>query len=501
MKLLQSMTMRQRLTLGAAALGVVVVAYLLFSLATRPSYSMIATGLDPAKTGKMTAALDAQGIPYELRNNGTALAVEKAKTAQAEVALAGQGLSAGGASQPGFELLDQQKLGSSSFQQKVAYQRALEGQIAQTIGQVSGVSGAQVQLTLPEDQLFADQSHPATAAVLLSGDASTLAPGAVRGIANLVASSVEGLKTSNVTITDGSGQMLWPTGQAGDTATLSKPDAEARYDSDLQTSLNAMLARTLGPGKAQVQVNADLNVDQTTLDKLQYAKKGTPLSKTAEREKLRGKGGGGGAGAGTTANIPGYAAAGGSAGGNSNYQNKKSSIDFAVGKTVTRTKVAPGAVRRLGVALLVDKSVPRAEVAALRSAVASAAGLQPKRGDALTVSRIGFAPVPKASTGIVPSGSLLGYAKYVLLGIASLIFLFFITRHLRRREDEVLVEPTWLRQLDAPVPVAQLRDDQPTAVLAPGANPRREQVEQTVQRDPERVAGALRSWMAEDQDG
>ena len=110
------------------------------------------------------------------------------------MALAAKGLS--GTAQPGFELLDKQKLGASSFQQQVAYQRALEGQIAQTIGQIDGVSGAQVQLTMPQDQLFADEQKPATAAVLLGGGASTLDGSAVRGIANLVASSVPNLKTA-----------------------------------------------------------------------------------------------------------------------------------------------------------------------------------------------------------------------------------------------------------------------------------------------------------------
>src|SRR5690349_7858398 len=116
MKLLQTMTMRQKLALAGSALAVIVIAYFLFSLATKPSYTLLSTGLDPAKTGKMTATLDAQGIGYELRNNGTALAVEKAKTAQAQIALADAGLSGSGTTEPwaGF---DKQKLGSSSFQQ------------------------------------------------------------------------------------------------------------------------------------------------------------------------------------------------------------------------------------------------------------------------------------------------------------------------------------------------------------------------------------------------
>jgi flagellar M-ring protein FliF len=137
-----AMNTRQRIALGASVLGALVVAFLLFRMMAQPSYTTVASGLDPARTGQMTAALDSQGIGYELRNNGTALAVEKGKTDKAQVALAAKGLT--GRSQPGFELLDKQKLGASSFQQQVAYQRALEGQIAQTIGQIDGVAGAEV---------------------------------------------------------------------------------------------------------------------------------------------------------------------------------------------------------------------------------------------------------------------------------------------------------------------------------------------------------------------
>src|SRR5918911_802010 len=186
----------------------------------------------------IVAALDSSGVGYELKNNGTALAVNKGQVAQARIALAEQGLP--GKGQPGFELFDKQKLGASDFQQKVTYQRALEGQIASTIGQVQGVSGAQVSLVLPEDQLFAEEQSPATAAVLLSGSSTGLDPSAVRGIASLVSSSVKGLKPQNVSITDSTGQLLWPNGDSaeGTGGAVSKLTAPSRYNASLQGSLD-----------------------------------------------------------------------------------------------------------------------------------------------------------------------------------------------------------------------------------------------------------------------
>jgi flagellar M-ring protein FliF len=493
-RLLTNLTPRGRLVLGGCALALIALVFLGMQIAGRPSYSLISSGLDPATTGKVTAALDAKGIAYELRNNGTALAVEKSQTAQARIALAGAGLDGGSASQPGFELFDKQKLGSSDFQQKVTYQRALEGQIAQTIGKVQGVNGAQVRLVLAEDQLFSDNATPATAAVLLSNSTNTLDPGAVRGIAQLVSSSVKGLKPSNVSITNGSGELLWPRGETGAGGGLvSKQAIQSRYEAQVESNLNAMLLRTLGPGKAEVQVSADVNADEATKDQLTYGKS-TPLKQTTENEKLAGGSGGAGA-AGTAANIPSYAQ--GAAGGSSNYNRKSTTKDFGVDKTVTRTKVAPGGVNRLDVALVVDKTVPKAELAAIRAAVSGAAGILPSRGDTIAVSQVAFAkPTAVAAPGGGPAGGMLGYAKIGAAALALLGFLFFSARQLRRREGETLVrEPNWLREIEAPTTLASLERPHESALPERIEHPARLQVAELAEREPERVAQQIRTWM------
>src|SRR3954467_8184142 len=431
--LLANTTPKGKAVLAASALGIVAALLLMAKLASAPSYTTMLTGLDPAETGKITSALDSSGVGYELKNNGTALAVDKGKVAQARIALAEQGLPAKG--QPGFELFDKQKLGASDFQQKVTYQRALEGQIATTIGQVQGVGGATVSLVLPEDQLFSEDQTPATAAVLLNGPSSNLDPSAVRGIASLVSSSVKGLKPQNVSITDASGQLMWPNADSSaNGGGGNKLTAQTRYNASLQGSLDAMLAQTLGPGKAHVQVASDLNVDQSTLDKLTYAKKGVPLKTTDETERLRGGGAGASGAAGSASNLPSYAASG-AGGSNSNYQRKSTQTDFGVAKTVQRTKVAPGQVNRLSVGLVVDKSVPPAQVAQLKNAVSAAAGIDAKRGDILNVSQVAFAtPATPAPAAGPLGGGILDYAKYGAAGLGLVGFLFFVLRQLKGRE-------------------------------------------------------------------
>jgi len=499
---------RSKGIIAVSAVAILAIAFLLLRVAGAPSYTMLSSGLDPAQTGKVTAALDEQGIGYELRNNGTALAVEKSQVAQARVALAGQGVSLAAGSGKGFELFDEQKLGASDFQLKVTYQRALEGEIARTIGNVQGVSSPQVQLVLPEDDLFADEASPATAAVMLGNSADTLEPGATRGIAQLVASSVKGLKTDNVTITDASGSLLWPAGDGsgGGGVSAGKQALEARYSRAMEADLNAMLVRTLGLGKAQVSVTADLNADKTTLDEVTYDKKGVPTKTQTETEKLRGGSATTGGTAGTGSNIPTYSAGGAGGGANSNYQRKTETVEQEVGKKVARTEVAPGAVNKMNVALLVDKSVPAADFQAVQQAVSSAAGIDTTRGDTMQAAQVPFAKVATPKAGPVPT-SLLGPLKWVGVGFATLLFLFFMTRSLRKREGEALTTPAWLTEIEEPVSLAQLEQEtrvlespqHPTIKLPPRApDANLQAIDQLMEREPERVAAQVKQWMSQD---
>ncbi len=503
------LTPRGWIILGAGAIAGILFLYLFVHMVSKPSYSTLATGLEPAQTGKMTSALDQQGIGYELQNNGTALAVQSNETARARVALAGAGLL--GNAQPGFKLFEKSSLGESQFQQQVTYQRALQGQLEQTIDNIQGVSGAQVELVMPstQNQLFGENQNASSAAVLLSGT-SSLSSTSVRGIAQLVASSVPGLRLQKVTITDGTGQLLWPSqdGEAGGGAT-GKQAAEERYDDGMTASLDAMLAQTLGPGKAVVQVYANLNTNQTTQESLTYGKAGVPLAQSKNLETLTGSGGG--AGATGTANIPAYAQTGAS--GKSNYKHEITGSSLGVDKTVTHSTVAPGAVETEHVSVLLDHSVPAASVGAIKEAVTNAAGLQTKRGDTISIGQMAFAKsTAPAAEGA--SGGMLGYAKYALIGIASAIFLFFTTRALRRREQEGIDnDPPWLRELELPVKLSELEReipprpaaDAPTLVAAGAGTaaggagaPIRRQVEQLAESNPDRVAQQLRSWMQED---
>jgi flagellar M-ring protein FliF len=508
------LTPRGWLIAGATAVAGILFVYLFVHMVSAPSYTTVVSGVEPAQTGKMTSTLSAQGINYELQSGGTAIAVQQNQASKARVALAGANEL--GNSQPGFDLFEKGKLGASNFEQQVTYQRALQGQLDETIDSVQGVSGAQVELVLPsaQNEIFGENQDNSSAAVALSGT-SGLAPSSARGIAQLVASSVPGLQLNKVTITDSSGELLWPSGSGGaGGAASSLQEAEQAYDQSMEASLDAMLAQTLGQGKAQVLVYANMNVDQTSKESLEYGKAGTPVQQSKSTETLTGTGG-------TAGGVTGTAAAGAAAtgSGKSNFKHETSSATLGVSKTVTHSTIAPGTVESQHVSVLLDKSVPASALPAIREAVTNAAGIQAKRGDTISIGQVAFAK----STSAAAASSPLSDAKYVLLGLGAMIFLFFTTRSLRKREKETIEEPVWLRELEAPMRLSELeRETSPrpspamvaagapngaasagggggaggaaTAISAPNA---RTQVEQLVDTQPDRVAQQLRSWMQE----
>ncbi len=499
----QKMSPKAWAMVGGSVAVAIVFMVVLMQFASSPSYTTLMAGVDPAQTGKITSTLSAQGIGYQLQNNGTAIAVTSSQTAQARVALATAGLLSN--QQPGFSLLNNSQLGQSNFQQQITYERALEGQLDSTIQTISGISSAQVNLVLPnsQDQLFGN-SQSATGSVLIS-DNGNLQASQVRGIANLVASSVPGLALDKVTITDSSGNLLWPNSDTSGDGTsgglLPVQSASMKYDQTMAAQVNAMLAQTLGAGKAQVVINANLNANQATSDTLTYAKKGVPLQSQTGVETLKGGSPSAAGVAGTASNIPGYTGATGSA--NSSYNNKTNTTTFGVNKTITHAIIAPGAINTQSVSVLISSTVPAASLPAIKSAVANAVGLQTKRGDTISVGQLPFAkPTTTTPTAASPT-SMIKYAKYGALGLGSLIFLMFVGRTLKRRERENFAgQPTWLRELESPRSLASLGSGraQPTEVMAlrPPVNVARQQVEELVARDPDRVAQQVRAWMAEE---
>lgn len=492
------------IAVGTAVLVGIVFVVLLFTFASSPSYSTLMAGIAPAQTGKITNALSTAGINYQLQSDGTAVAVQSSQVSRARVVLDQQGLLNGTGTSSSLEkLIGKSSLGESDSQQQNQLTSALEQQVQQQIDSISGVNSAQVTLAIPSQTatLFASSATTPSASVLLN-TTGTLGSSTVRSIASLVSSSVTGLTTSHVSISDQNGDALWPNNSSSSAST--KESTEQAYDQWAANKADAMLAATLGTGKATVQVASDINANKQTLSQLTYGTKGTPLSTTSTQETLTSTDGGTAASGSTaTQDASSYAANGSTT--PTNYKSKSSNSTYGVNKTVSQETVAPGAVNRQTIALMVSSSVPKNELGSIENAVKNALGFQAGR-DQMSVSSLPFAKVTAAS-GKSTVDNMLGYAKYLILGLAALLFLLLIARMLRRRERELVGgQPVWVREYQQARSLAEIQAerqaslDEPVQItqLRPPVNIARKQIEDLVDRDPERVAAQVRQWLGED---
>ncbi len=203
----------RRMGLIGGAVLVIVFAVLFFafrSCAPAPKgqgYTVIYSNLDLKDAANVIARLKELAIPYEIREDGRAVAVPKEKSDQARIGLAEKNLPLGGA--VGWEIFDQTRMGATDFDRRIQLIRAISGELSRTIRQIEGVADVRVQIVIPETKLFATTVVPVTASVLLSlRPGMELSRGKINGIVHLVSSSVENLQPENVTVVDDTGKIL-----------------------------------------------------------------------------------------------------------------------------------------------------------------------------------------------------------------------------------------------------------------------------------------------------
>ena len=238
------------ITVGVAALVGVLFIYLLMNLASSPSYTTVVAGQSPAQAGKVTAALSAAGIPYQLSNNGTAVSVEPGKEAGAGV-LDSRGYCSAAIPRASSTYLGKTSLGESNLQQQQQRHRPSSSSSTRMIEGMNGISQRQVELAIPDqaDNLFTGTNTQPSASVLLNTE-RTLGSSAVKAIADTVAGTVSGFNANKVTVTDQNGDLLWPAASGtGGTSLTSKQSAENAYDTQIAEEADAMLARHSAPAR------------------------------------------------------------------------------------------------------------------------------------------------------------------------------------------------------------------------------------------------------------
>ncbi len=276
-----------------AAFGLLVLAGILVTsyFSGGEEYSLLYANLSQEDALSISEKLKERKIQYKLEQGGGAISVPVKDVYQLRLELAGEGLPSGGG--VGFEIFDKTSFGMTEFVQKLNYRRALQGELQRTINSIVAVQSSRVHISIPTKSLFDEDKQKATASVVLKLKGNKkLSKQQVEGVTHLVASSVERLSPSEITVVDSSGAILSLPEDADDEATkLSNKQMDYRknYESEMEKRVRTMLEKAVGAGKAIVRVSAliDFKQEQRTEELYDPEGQGRPKRATNRREDRR----------------------------------------------------------------------------------------------------------------------------------------------------------------------------------------------------------------------
>lgn len=487
----------------AVAVGIASVCGLILSmslLGRKEAWTTLYTHLTPEDLTAASVELARAGVTYQTRTEEGTLMVPNEQVALARMVLAQAGLPKTGAFQvKGFELLDQTSLTASDFLQRTNYLRALQGELARSIATLEPIANARVHLNVPQPTVFEERRQEPTASVVVDlKPGRSLSKEQAQAIVFLVSRAIEGLKPENVVLVDTSGDVIWADGSSPEALEGAGDYLRLRWQAEraMEQRLQSLLDRTLGAGRASVQVSVELAMDRRHTESELYlpaegGTQGVPATHSEVQETYQSQGApiaAGAAGAATnlqmTPPLP-VTLLGGS------YSKTERKTEYRVSRRVERVEQPPGAVRRVSVAVLVRGTLTPAEQTALQRAVGAAVGLDPARGDAVVVVPVRTerpAGVPRLGRGRTPTAPFPWiWLAAVALGLLVPVTLFVAWR--RRRRGAPLAPP-----LSEPTPEVA---PQPAIPPPPSPSPL-EQLRQVARESPNRLAEVLRSWLAED---
>lgn len=422
------------LFVGLAA--VIAISSLVINRAQTPGLALLYGGLSAQEASRISDYLASQNIAHETKGDGS-LYVPSTQVGELRLQVAGQGMVGGSAS--GYELFDNQSsFGTTNFVSNLNAKRALEGELARTIGTLPAVSGARVHIVLPKQNLFSREQVTPSAAVALNLGNRTLQPEQVQSIASLVAASVPNLSLANITVIDQRGATLFNGSEQTGSATAAS-SIRRKLEESYENSLTSMLERVVGAGKVAVRVTADVNLEKVT----EQSELFDPTQQVVRSEQTvessgNTAGSGGGGLTGVQGNTPGGDASGGAGAGGSSESRTETTTNYEISKTMRNLERGGGEVKKLSVAVLVEgKTTAAAEGQAaaytpltedekgrLSTLVQTAIGYDETRGDKVEIVDMQFTPVAEpeeVTPPFVTMDQLLNLAQYALMAAALLI--------------------------------------------------------------------------------
>lgn len=480
--------------------------------ATQPSYSPLFTGLQAADANSIVEQLQAEGISYKLTDGGGTILVPNDEVYRQRMTAAAAGLP--NSSSGGYSLLDKMDVTTSEFQQSITYKRALEGELAATIGALAGIETASVRLAIPKETVFAAEKAAPTASVFIeTSRGASLSTEQVQAIVHLTSASIEGMKPTDVAVIDSTGIVL---SAVGGTPTGSTSKQTNDYENRVRASVQAMLDSVVGVGNATVVVAADVSTEsaERTAETFAAPEVVTPLNEATQKETYTGTGGG-------AAGVlgPDNIAVPGGAAGNGTFNSESVTRNNAIDK-ITETRTIPaGTLTKQSVSVAInDATAAETNIGSLRELVAAAAGVDERRGDTLSVKYMTFDATGSAQAALALDEERQAHAseqmtKLIQTGIIAfavlivLIIALVMLRSARRSalEAEELRELTAAQEaienasfpLSLTAPTEQLQLDTEVLPISPDPDRTLAEIESLAARDPHKTAEYLRALMDE----
>ncbi|SFC75549.1 flagellar M-ring protein FliF [Polaromonas sp. OV174] len=524
---------RLPLMIGASAAVAAVAAMWLWSRA--PDYGVLYSNLSDRDGGAIIASLQQMNIPYKFAEGGGALLVAASKVPEARLRLASQGLPKGGTA--GFELMDNQKFGTSQFAEQVNYQRALEGELARSINSIAAVESARVHLALPKPSLFVrEQKKPSASVVLTLHRGRSIDEGQISAIAHLISSSVPELSAKSITVVDQAGNLL----SAANAGARGLDVSQLKYTQEIEQGyirrIEAILQPIVGAANVHAQVAAeiDFSVVENTDEKYRPNQEpGSAAIRSHQSSESLQQGAvppGGVPGAlsnqppvnpvapivnPASAPSPGTLPAGAPG-----TARKDGTTNYELDRSIRHVQQGAGGVKRLSAAVVVNyrssvnaqgkrltQALSAAELEQVNNLVKEAMGYSSERGDSLNVVNSPFAsdnnndvmvlPLWKQPENIELAKSV---GKYLLLAMLALWLWFAVLRPLLRKHlqppaaqapvaaDEKAAQPDDSAQQDQP----QAQERQAQRHLD-----NIQYAQETAVKDPRMVAMLIKHWMGE----
>ena len=433
----------------ALAVGIMAAVFM-WSMKTS-DYRVLLSNYSDRDGGAIVAALAQMAVPYKFSEDGGTILVPSGQVYDARLKLAAQGLPRGG--NIGFELMENQKMGTSQFIEQVNYQRAQEGELARTINSIGAVATSRVHLAIPKPSVFVREKQYPTASVMVNlQPGRALDMGQVNAIVHLVSSSIPELPAKNVTVVDQNGSLL--SSKTSDSNDPNKLDpSQLKYVRDIQDNLNrrieAILTPLLGEGNVKAQVAAEVNFAMVEKATETYSPNSNPEKNTIRSQKSNEssssdpvKGGIPGAASNQAGATPAAGAGTAAPAGAATNAKRENIVNYEVDKVVSYTKEPVGGIKRLAVAVVVNlkpsvdaegkttqKPLTDEEKAQVTALIKEAVGFSQDRGDTINLTNSEFKQAEKVD---IPEEAFwkpyanLSTAKTVLQYLVTAVVLFLL---------------------------------------------------------------------------